>query len=164
MTARFLFLFVFTLFCYFTVNAQTANVVIDVKLSPAGSFKAETSKIKGSARKSGEDVFAENIEVDINSIKTGVDLRDKHLKERLLSDKFPVAKLIKAEGKGGKGKATLEIKGIQKEVTGTYKLSGNALQAQFKMSLAELEIKDVRYMGVGAKDEITLTVNVPVKK
>lgn len=163
MTARSLFLLVFALFCYFPVNAQDASIVIDVKLSPAGSFKAETSKVKGHAQKSGDGVSAENIVVDINSIKTGVDLRDKHLKERLLADKFPVAKLIKAEGKAGKGKATLEVKGIKKEVGGVYKVNGNTLQAQFKMSLADLEIKDVRYMGVGAKDEITITVNVPVK-
>lgn len=163
MTARSLFFIVFTILFYFSANAQNSGVVIDVKLSPAGSFKAETSKVKGSAQKSGDGVIAENIEVDINSIKTGVDLRDKHLKERLLADKFPVAKLIKAEGKGGKGKATLEVKGMQKEVSGTYKVSGNTLQAQFKMSLADLEIKDVRYMGVGAKDEIMLTVNVPIK-
>lgn len=163
MTARSLFLFVFITLFYFSVNAQNAGVIVDVKLSPAGSFKAETMKVKGTATKTADGVKAENIEVDINSLKTGIELRDKHLKERLMSDKHPVAKLIKAEGKGGKGKATVEIKGMQKEVTGTYKISGNTLQAQFKMSLADLEIKDVRYMGVGAKDEVVINVSLPVK-
>lgn len=163
MTARSLFLFIFSILLTISANAQNTGAVIDVKLSPAGSFKAETAKVKGHATKSGDTVTAENIEVDINSIKTGVDLRDKHLKERLLSDKYPVAKLIKAEGKGGKGKATVEVKGIKKEVTGTYKVSGNTLQAQFKMSMTDLEIKDTKYMGVGAKDEVMVTITVPIK-
>lgn len=150
------------LFC-FSTQAQTIGVTIDVKLSPAGSFKAETAKIKGTAKKTADGVFAENIEVDIQSLKTGVELRDNHLKDRLLVKKYPKAKLINAQGKNGKGTATVEIKGIKKQVKGTYKIIGKALQAEFKMSLAALDVKNVRYMGVGAKDEINITVTVPMK-
>ncbi|MCC6138864.1 MAG: YceI family protein [Bdellovibrionaceae bacterium] len=156
-------MFIFTGFFCFSANAQNVGAVVDVKLSPAGSFKGETSKVTGSAQKTADGVTAENIEVDLTSLKTGVDLRDKHTKERLMVDKHPKAKLIKAEGKGGKGKATIEIKGIQKEVTGTYKIAGNMLQAQFKMLLSDLDIKNVRYMGVGAKDEVIISVTVPIK-
>lgn len=160
---RMIFFIFLTSLISFSINAQTTGAIVDVKLSPAGSFKAETSKIQGSAKKTADGVLAENIMVDLKSLKTGIDLRDKHLKERLLVDKFPVAKLIKAEGKDGKGTATVLIKGVKKDVTGTYKISGKNLEAQFKLSLSELDIKDVRYMGVGAKDEVTITVNVPVQ-
>lgn len=163
MTARSLFFIATTLFC-FSVSAQNAGVVVDVKLSPAGSFKAETSKVKGSAVKTADGVKAENVEVDIQSIKTGIDVRDKHLKQRLLVDKFPTAKLIKAEGKDGKGTATVEVKGMKKDVTGTYKVEGDTLIASFKMSLSDLEIKDARYMGVGAKDEVIVNITLPIQK
>lgn len=139
------------------------GVVVDVKLSPAGSFKAETSKVQGHAYKKGNGVAAENVLIDLKSIKTGIGLRDKHTKERLMVDKFPHAKLIKAEGQGGKGTATIEIKGIKQEVSGTYKIQGNMLQASFPVNLSNLDIKDVRYMGVGVKETVMINVNLPLQ-
>lgn len=160
---RFVLFIVTSLLIHSFSHAQNVGVVVDVKLSPAGSFKAETAKVKGHAQKTADGVHAENILVDINSLKTGVELRDKHLKERLLSDQFPTAKLIAGHGQNGKGSAELEIKGMKKKVQGQYKISGDKLTAEFKLLMSELDIKNVRYMGVGAKDEITLTVTVPVK-
>ena len=162
MTARIAVSFLAATLFSISVFAQT-GATVDVKLSPAGSFKAETTKVKGFAQKKGDTITAENVEVDIVSLKTGVDLRDQHLKKRLEVEKHPTAKLIKAEGKGGKGKATVEVKGVKKEVTGTYKIVGSNLEAKFPMSLASLDVKDVKYMGVGAKDEVIVTVTIPIK-
>ncbi|MBY0386079.1 YceI family protein [bacterium] len=153
--------FVIVLLLSGSVFAQSLE--IDVKLSPAGSFKAETKKIKGFAKVSGDGVSAENVLVDLRSLSTGIGLRDKHLKERLDVEKHPVAKLIKAEGKSGKGTATIELKGQKKDVAGTYQVKGKNLQAEFKMKMSDLGINDVRYMGVGAKDEVTVTIVLPVK-
>lgn len=138
------------------------GVQIEVKLSPAGGYIARAPVIAGSAHKNGDTVSAEGIEVDLNAIKTGVELRDKHTKQRLLVDKHPVAKLVKAEGKGGKGKATLDLRGKQTEVSGTYELKDGNLIAKFPMSISALGITDAKYMGVGAKDEVIVTVEVPV--
>lgn len=149
------------LFCTESVFAQSLE--IDVKLSPAGSFQATTKKVKGAAQVSGNQATAEGVLVDLRSLTTGISLRDKHLKERLGVDKHPMAKLIKAEGKGGKGTATLEIKGQKLNVSGTYEVSGGRLKAQFKMKMSDLGINDVRYMGVGAKDEVTVSIEVPTK-
>lgn len=160
---RFALSILVSLFLYNTAIAQNVGVVIDVRLSPAGSFKAETTKVTGYAQKTATGVSAENIEVDISSLKTGVELRDKHLKERLLSTQFPKAKLLTGQGENGKGTAEIEIKGQKKSVHGTYEIKGNLLTAQFKLLMSELDIKNVRYMGVGAKDEITLSVTVPLK-
>jgi polyisoprenoid-binding protein YceI len=154
--------FVMTILLSTSVFAQSLE--IDVRLSPAGSFKATTKNIKGAVKISGDKVSAENVLVDLRSLTTGIGLRDKHLKERLQADKHPVAKLVKAEGKGGKGTATLEIKGQKKDVSGTYEVKGKTLQADFKMKMSDLGINDVRYMGVGAKDEVTVTIVLPVKE
>ena len=139
------------------------SLEIDVKLSPAGSFQAVTKKIKGVAQVSGGQAKAEGVLVDLKSLSTGISLRDKHLKDRLNVEKFPVAKLIKAEGKGGKGTATLEIKGQKRDVSGTYEVKDGKLRAQFKMKMSDLGINDVRYMGVGAKDEVTVSIELPIK-
>lgn len=140
------------------------GVEIDVQLSPAGSFKAKTNKIKGIAKQKGNMVAANKVLVDLNSLDTGIALRDKHLKQRLLTDKHPVAKLINAKGKDGKGEATLSLMGKEHKVSGTYTTKNNELVSEFKMSLPQLGITDVKYMGIGVKDEVTVRVTVPVEQ
>jgi polyisoprenoid-binding protein YceI len=142
--------------------AQGTGVAVHVTLSPAGSFIAETERVTGTAYKTADGVAAENVIVDINSLKTGVSLRDKHTKEHLLAEKFPQARLIKAIGKGGKGEAIVEIKGIKKKVAGTYTIAGNILKASFPLHLSDLDIKGIKYMGVGVKDDVTVDINLPL--
>lgn len=155
--------FIFSLLIFVFTLPAFSQVTVDVKLSPAGSFKIETSKIKGAAKKAGDGISAENIIVDANSLKTGIELRDKHMKERLLTDKFPTIKLLSAKGTSGKGTGVVEIMGKKQNVTGTYKVSGNSLIAEFPIKLSPLDIKGVRYMGVGVKDEVLVKVKVPLQ-
>lgn len=159
-------LLVVVLFLPSLVFANISSVDVDVTLSPAGSFSAKTKKVSGKAfriSKGGKEIIqAKNINVDISSITTGITLRDKHLKERLLSDKFPTAKLLKAKGQNGKGIALLEIKGKKIKVSGTYTIKDDVLKASFPIKLPSLDITDVRYMGVGVKDTVTVNVTVPV--
>jgi hypothetical protein len=139
------------------------SAVVAVTLSPAGSFKGKCSKVIGHAYKTADGVAAENIQVDLRGMKTGIELRDKHTKRYLEADKHPYAKLIKASGKGGKGKALVEIKGIKREVEGTYKIQGSNLMAQFKLHLPDVKITDISYMSVGVEDDVTIDVSVPLK-
>lgn len=146
----------------FSAGAFANSVAVDVKLSPAGSFKAESTKITGTATKTADGVMAENIEVDATAFKTGISLRDDHFKKRLKTDKFPKIKLVKALGKNGQGKARIDIMGMTKEYAGTYKIDGNTLKAEFPVKLSELKINDVKYMGVGVKDEVVIHVDLPI--
>lgn len=145
------------------VGYGAQGVSVAVTLNPAGSFKAETTSVKGFATKTADGVMAENIEVDLRTLTTGISLRDKHTKKHLMADKYPMAKLIKATGKGGKGTATIEIKGIKDEVSGTYEIKGDSLVAKFPIHLKDLKIEDINYMGVGVEDDVQLTVTVPIK-
>lgn len=152
----------------FSTTCFAGSVSIDVTLSPAGSFTAKTEKVSGQAlmKKKGSDelVMAKGVTIDVNSITTGISLRDSHLKKRLEADKFPTAKLLKAQGKNGKGMALIEVKGKKLKVNGTYSIKGDNVIAQFPMKLTDLAITDVRYMGVGVKDTVTVKVEVPVAK
>lgn len=157
---KYLFIFVMLM----TISLKSfAEVKINVTLSPAGSFIAETRKVTGYAYKTATGVAAENIEVDIHSLETGIELRDKHLKERLLAKQFPKAKLIKAVGKNGSGKASIEIKGIKKTYAGKYKIQGSKLNATFEINLPDLKIEDVSYMGVGVDEKIKVEITLPLK-
>lgn len=143
-------------------QASAGEVAVDVTLVPAGSFKAETKKVTGTAKKTPDGVVAENVVIDATTLVTGVSLRDTHLKKRLLTDKFPQIKLVKAIGKNGTGKGIVEIMGKKKNVDGTYTVDGKNLNAQFKMKLSDLAISDVSYMGIGVKDEVIINVNLPI--
>ncbi len=140
-----------------------SSLTVDVKLKPAGTFQAKTTKIKGSAHRTEGGVAAENIVIDVASLSTGISMRDKHLKDHLEVATYPTAKLIKAVGKQGKGKGIIEIKGQKQDVDGTYTIDGHSLIAKFKMQLSKLKITDVRYMGVGVADEVQITIKVPLK-
>lgn len=147
----------------FTALAWAGSATVDVQLTPAGSFKGKTTDIKGFVTKKGPEVFAQNIVVNLQSLKTGIELRDKHTLKHLETDKFPQAVLLSAKGKDGKGTGKIRIRGVEKEISGTYKLNGNELEAEFKLNLADFKITNIKYMGAGVDDEVTLRVQVPVK-
>lgn len=139
------------------------SVSVDVVLNPMGDFKAKTSDVKGFATVKGDEVSASNITVNLKNLKTGVELRDKHTQKHLQTDKFPEAILVSATGKGGKGTGKIKIKGVEKDIAGTYKVEGKTLKAEFKLSLPDFGITDINYMGVGVEDEVKLAVSVPIK-
>lgn len=148
---------------FFSSLTWAASAEVDVTLSPAGSFKAKTGDIKGFATVKGDEVSAQNIVVNLKGLKTGIELRDKHTLKHLETDKHPQAVLVMGKGKGGKGTGKIRIKGIEKEISGTYKVKGKDLQAEFKLNLPDFKITNIKYMGVGVEDEVVLHVSVPVK-
>lgn len=149
-------------FC-FSAGAEP-SVVFDVALSPAGSFKGKTAAVKGQAVQQGDSFTAANIVVDLKTIKTGIEVRDQHTLKHLEVDKFPEAILVSATGKGGKGDGVIKIRGIEQKISGTYKVNGTNLDAEFALKLSDFKISGIRYMGVGVKDEVKLHVSVPIKK
>lgn len=147
-----------------TANFAVAeNIEFTIQLSPAGKFVAKTNDILGFATKKGSAYIAENIVVDLKNLKTGIQLRDQHTLEKLEAKKFPQVKLIKAEGKDGKGSGTIEIRGIQKPIEGTFEVNNNKLTAEFELKMSDFDIKGVKYMGVGAKDTVKVKAIIPVK-
>src|SRR4051812_12504401 len=85
-------------------NAST-NCQFHVSLSPAGSFIAQSNalEVRGKATRAGDSVSASNVALKLDSLKTGIDLRDEHMKKKYFeTDKYPEAVLTQATGKDGK--------------------------------------------------------------
>jgi hypothetical protein len=141
--------------------AQQAEV--DVHLTPAGSFKIKTSEVKGNVIIKGDQVQPQQIVVLLNNIDTGIGLRTTHTKKDLEVDKYPEAVLVSGTGSGGSGKGVIRIKGIEKEITGTYEVSGQILTAHFDLKLSDFKITGIKYMGVGVDDTVNVTVKVPIQ-
>ncbi|HEX4923060.1 MAG TPA: YceI family protein [Bdellovibrionales bacterium] len=147
-----------------TALAEPA-VELRVSLFPAGNFTAKSAKVKGHAELNGNTVSAKNITVPTASFDSGIDLRNKHMKQRFETEKFPEAVLLEATGRDGKGKGKLQVKGVVREVDGSYKLvnDNKELEATFKTKASDFNIKDVSYMKVGMEDELEVFVRVPVQ-
>lgn len=153
------FVFIFSM-----IAGAQGQVTVEVSLSPMGNFEAKTNSVSGTATVKGDEVSAQNVVVNLKGLKTGVDLRDKHTQKYLETGKFPNATLISAKGKGGKGTGVIKIKGVEKEISGTYKVEKNMLKADFDLMLNDFQIKDINYMGVGVEDKVTLHIVIPIKK
>lgn len=149
---------------FFSIGALAQTVTVDVSLNPVGDFVLTPSKVTGFATQNGDKVTAENVVCELKGLTTGVGVRDGHTKDKLEVAKFPEAKLIKAEGSGGKGTGTIEIRGIQKQVTGTYKIEGKNLIAKFPINLPDYGLTGIGFKGVGVEDEAIVNVNLPIKE
>ena len=137
--------------------------VVDVGVTPTGSFQIKSTEVRGFAERKGDTISAKNIAVGLKNLNTGIPLRDTHTKKYLEVEKFPDAVMTTGLGRGGKGLANLQIKGIVQKVKGTYEVKGDSLVAKFPLKLSDYKINDVKYLGVGVDDDVNLTVTVPIK-
>jgi polyisoprenoid-binding protein YceI len=138
-------------------------VELQVSLSPAGSFTAKSSAVKGSAQKDGNGFDAKDISLDLTTLETGIGLRDKHMKEKYFeTEKYPKALLTQASGQDGKFTGTLKIHDTPTKVSGTYTIAGAQVVASFKCKMSEFNIPKAKYMGVGADDEVEVKATVPL--
>lgn len=144
--------------------ALTPEASVAVALTPAGDFVGKTSDVRGQATLVNGEYTAQNIIVGLKSIKTGVSLRDVHTQRHLQTDKFPEATLVSAKGKDGKGTGQIKIKGITKDIAGTFRVADNMLLAEFSLKLSDFEIKGIKYMGIGVENEVKIKVQLPIKK
>lgn len=142
--------------------AQQATV--DIQLRPAGSFKVKSTEVKGFALQNGDVVEAKNIVVGLKNVQTGISLRDEHTRKHLEVEKFPEAVLVSAKGQGGKGEGTVRIHGVEKKVSGDYKIEAGKLSANFGIKLSDFGISGIKYMGIGVQDEAMIHVLIPIKK
>lgn len=138
---------------------------IAFKLSPTGSFTATTKTINGTAKKNKDgSVEASKIEIPLDSLDTGIALRNEHMKTKHLeTSKYPNAIITEAKGKDGKGTAMLEVHGVKKPITGTYKIDGSDLVVNFPVNVSDFNVGKIRYMGVGVKEEAVVDAHIPIK-
>jgi polyisoprenoid-binding protein YceI len=160
-----LFVSVLSLFFFLISHqafAEDSSVEVTVRLSPVGSYIARTSQVQGLVKVNGDKVIASNVIVQAKTLKTGITLRDKHTQDRLKVDQFPEIMLVSGEGASGKGKGIIKLMGIEKSIEGTYKIEGKKMMAQFKLSIKQFGIENVKYLGVGVKEEVEIKVQLPI--
>jgi polyisoprenoid-binding protein YceI len=141
-----------------------SDLKLNISLSPAGSFVAESQavEVRGSTERAGDQFVAHNIALKLDTLKTGIELRDDHMKHKYLeTDKYPEAILTQAMGKGGNFTGQLMVHGVTKPVQGTYQLVADQFVCTFTASINDFGIAKVKYMGVGVSDSVKVEVSIP---
>lgn len=147
-----------------TPALAASDCKLNISLSPAGSFVAESQavEIRGSTEKNGDQFVAHNIALKLDTLKTGIELRDNHMKHKYLeTDKYPEAMLTQATGKDGKFTGELQVHNVTKPVSGTYKVAGDQFVCNFTVSIKDFGIEKVKYMGVGVNDAVNVEISIP---
>ncbi|MFL5815176.1 MAG: YceI family protein [Bdellovibrionia bacterium] len=167
-------------------NAQSYQVTggnvgfLAIGKPSAIKIRGKGSAPQGQIQISGKEVSGE-LTFDENSLNTGIDLRDRHMKEKYLqTDKNPTAKFkitkltlprdftpsgFSAEKLPMEGDLTLH--GETKPVKGTATIISNAGAAtghvEFGTQITDYKIDIPTYMGVKVADHIDIDVDVQAK-
>lgn len=166
----------------YNVDKSSENLVEFVSDAPIEDFEGVTSSIDGYLFWEGDDLLNQSelyFEVDLNTVDTGIGLRNRHMRENYLhTDKFPkthfTAKLIKAD-KLNENEFSVEAEGmffvhgikknkiikgkIEKVEKDKYKVS-----TKFIVALSEYDIEIPSLMFYKIDENMELTVEFYLEK
>jgi polyisoprenoid-binding protein YceI len=148
------------------------QVVVVCPLTVGGGFEAKTEAITGSVSVGSDQPRAVGgaLAVDLRTLKTGIGMRDRHMKDNYLEvEKGPAfgtatiedITIDKLDGKTSFN-ATLVLHGERRSITGSATLErrdgGYRVQAEFPVNVSHYHITKPTYLGVGVQDEIRIKI------
>lgn len=152
------------------------EVTVVCPLTVGGGFEAKTQAINGEVAVAGEQAGAikGSMAVDLRTLKTGISLRDRHMRDTYLEASKPefekaIIEDITIEKLDGKTtfNGTLVLHGERRPVSGSATLErrdgGYTVQAEFPVRVSEYQITKPTYLGVGVQDEIKIKVALTVQ-
>lgn len=162
-----------------TWRITAGDVRVRCRLTVGGSFNATTSNISGfiATPPTGETLSAVAVAVELSALDTGINLRNQHLRNRYLAVtrgpgyrqaqlsalqlETPLPQVLTTHHTGFVG--TLLFHGIEHGITGTAEIRRMdrrlQVEAKFEVSLNDFDIPPPRYLGVGVRDAVAITVN-----
>jgi polyisoprenoid-binding protein YceI len=173
-----------TLSALLVLPALSALAAVEKKGESSAAFTGKGPagfKLEGKTQelKLQDDGQVLKVIVPLANLKTGIDLRDRHLREKYLEvQKYPDAVLevpwaslqLPEDGKStsGKGKGKMTLHGKTKEVSFSYTVqrSGNTYQVtgNTPLNVKDFDITIPSYMGVTVKPDIETVVSFTATK
>jgi polyisoprenoid-binding protein YceI len=159
------------------VNKSRKNLVKFISDAPVEDFEGITEKIDGYMitvgfdRLEGSEMY---FEVDLESVDTGIGLRNRHMRENYLhTDKYPITwfkgKIINAiKENDGRAKVIAEgdmfIHGVTKKikvdgVVSTNNQGSYRLQSKFEVKLTDYKIEVPQFMFMRISEVIQLVLD-----
>lgn len=158
---------------------QSGEVRVSVPLRPGGAFEAKSTALEGRLRASGARpvLLAGEIALDLAAIDTGIELRNRHLRDNYLEvakgagfDQAVLGEIrvAEADGPGFRGRsaftATLLLHGVKRAVGGSAEIraagDGVRVEASFPVTLTDFGITPPEYMGVGVGSKVLVRVTI----
>jgi polyisoprenoid-binding protein YceI len=147
-----------------------AGKVVFLSKAPLSEFTGESQLLQGlvDVEKNLLDFY-----VDLNTLKTGINLRDKHMRENYLeTEKFPFAEftgkienlpLLNTNWSDVMAKGKFKIHGIEREITVPGQLrklaNGNIeLKASFRIKLSDYQIEIPKLVFYELAEEQQVTI------
>ncbi len=154
------------------------EVRVRCRMTVGGSFDAVTSSLSGALRRTAPNTgfFAGDLQVDLATLDTGIGLRNEHLRERYLElERGPAFRRAvlsdialdapppdSGDRRRMRFSGALTLHGVRRTVEGEAELRrrGGWLQVEavFRLSLEAFGIPPPRYLGIGVRDEVEVTV------
>lgn len=160
----------------YRMSPEKGQVTFLAKGKPALILiKGEGEGISSTLMESNGSLKGE-IHFNLASLKTGIELRDKHLKDKYLEvEKYPVARLTIEELKLPNNLSDpfefnlpLQLHGITKNISGNIQLEGEGypqkLVADFKIKLSLFQIDIPSFKGLTVAEDVQINVTVPIEK
>ncbi len=157
-------------------RATQGDLRIAVPLRPGGGFEAKTQSLKGTLTLAESDPvhLTGDLEVELATIDTGIQLRNQHLRENYLEvgkpgfDKAVLSdiRIGEARSETFEGRSSfagnLKLHGVTKAIGGSAELKreagGMRVSASFPLSLTDFGIEPPQYMGVGVGNRLVVKV------
>lgn len=157
---------------------DSGEVEVRCALTVGGSFNATTGALTGALRwdpGAGSRAASGSLRVPLASLDTGIELRNAHLRDTYLEtgrgEGFEEAVLAAVElddvrttegANDTRFTGVLRLHGVERPVAGMARIrrSGDRLrvEARFALSLEAFAIPPPRYLGVGVRDEVRVSV------
>lgn len=159
------------------VERPRADIVVPLK--PGGAFTATNPNLSGGfslvpgkpARLTGEIVM------DLQTIDTGISLRNQHLREKYLEvakgagyDKAVLSDVVLKDAGDGSFvgrtafEGTLLLHAVKKPIQGTADIkaegAGRRIQAEFRLVMPDFDITPPEYLGVGVGSTLLVKVQL----
>jgi polyisoprenoid-binding protein YceI len=119
-------------------------------------------------------------DVPLDTVKTGIELRDRHMREKYLqTDKYPKATLVvlrsalrmpQANGQSTEGQASgkLTLHGVTRDVPVSYKVIRNGdvnqVTGVMKLNFRDFGVEVPSYMGITVKPDVVVDVAFGAKE
>ncbi len=159
-------------------RVASGDVRVRCRLTVGGSFDAVTPVISGALGRTGPGAgsYAGEIRVDLDTLDTGIGLRNDHLRTQYLETErgagFRRAVLsgivldeplpARAGRHETRFSGTLTLHGVRQVVEGEAELRRRngrmQVEAEFSLSLEAFDIPPPRYLGVGVRDAVEITI------
>jgi polyisoprenoid-binding protein YceI len=151
----------------YTVDPQRSRVIVRMTHSVLGRFDTQAQGLKGQILVGAAEIELKTpLELAVSALQSMVPLRDRHMRDYLEADKYPVVALksLKWNSQTQEFQALLRVRNVDREVSEKVSLQKESewirAQTQFPLRLSTFSIEVPKYMGVGVEDSFLVFVDL----